>query len=79
MLYMEIFDKIKSILVKQLKVEENEIKMEASLVDDLGIDSVGLVELIVVLEDEFYLEIPEEDAQKILTVGEAVKYIQERQ
>lgn len=75
---MEIFDKIKSIIVKHSKVEEDEVKIEASLVDNLGFDSVDLVELIIALEDEFDLEIPEEDAMKILTVGEAVKYIQDR-
>ncbi len=76
---MAIIDKVKSIIVEQLGVEEEEVKMEASFVDDLGADSLDIVELVMALEEEFDLEIPDEDAEKISTVGEAVKYIQEHQ
>ena len=74
---MAIFDKIKSIIVEQLGVEEDDVKMDASFVDDLGADSLDIVELIMALEEEFDLEIPDEDAEKIRTVGDAVKYIQD--
>lgn len=76
---MAIIDKVKSIIVEQLGVEEEDIKIEASFVDDLGADSLDIVELVMALEEEFDLEIPDEDAEKIRTVGEAVKYIQEHQ
>ncbi len=76
---MAIIDKVKSIIVEQLGVEEEEVKMEASFVDDLGADSLDIVELVMALEEEFDLEIPDEDAEKIGTVGEAVKYIQDHQ
>ncbi|HPU36166.1 MAG TPA: acyl carrier protein, partial [Bacillota bacterium] len=74
---MSIIDKVKSIIVEQLGVDEEDIKMESSFVDDLGADSLDIVELVMALEEEFDLEIPDEDAEKIRTVGEAVKYIQE--
>ncbi|OPZ73837.1 MAG: Acyl carrier protein [Firmicutes bacterium ADurb.Bin456] len=76
---MAIIDKVKSIIVEQLGVEEEDIKLEASFVDDLGADSLDIVELVMALEEEFDLEIPDEDAEKIRTVGEAIKYIQEHQ
>lgn len=76
---MAIFDKVKSIIVEQLGVDEDEVKMEASFIDDLGADSLDIVELVMALEEEFDLEIPDEDAEKIRTVGEAVKYIQDHQ
>ncbi len=76
---MAIIDKVKSIIVEQLGVEEEDIKMESSFVDDLGADSLDIVELVMALEEEFDLEIPDEDAEKIRTVGEAVKYIQDHQ
>jgi len=74
---MSMYDKVKSIIVEQLGVEEEDVKMESSFVDDLGADSLDIVELVMALEEEFDLEIPDEDAEKIRTVGEAVKYIQE--
>lgn len=74
-----MFDKVKAIIVEQLSVEEDDITMESSFVDDLGADSLDIVELVMALEEEFDLEIPDEDAEKIRTVGEAVKYIQDRQ
>jgi acyl carrier protein len=79
MLIMSIIDKVKAIIVEQLGVEESEIKMESSFVDDLGADSLDIVELVMALEEEFDLEIPDEDAEKIRTVGDSVKYIQEHQ
>ncbi|MFU0801286.1 MAG: acyl carrier protein [Xylanivirga thermophila] len=69
------FDKIKAIIVDQLGVEEDEVTMEASFIDDLGADSLDIVELIMALEDEFNMEIPDEDAEKISTVGDVVEYI----
>ncbi|MHB1041810.1 MAG: acyl carrier protein [Eubacteriales bacterium] len=75
---MSLFDKVKSIIVEQLGVEAEDVKMESSFVDDLGADSLDIVELVMALEEEFDIEIPDEDAEKIRTVGEAVKYIQER-
>jgi acyl carrier protein len=74
---MSMYDKVKSIIVEQLGVEEEDVKMESSFVDDMGADSLDIVELVMALEEEFDLEIPDEDAEKIRTVGEAVKYIQE--
>ncbi|HBC92019.1 MAG TPA: acyl carrier protein [Pelotomaculum sp.] len=76
---MAIIDKVKAIIVEQLGVEEAEVKMESSFVDDLGADSLDIVELVMALEEEFDLEIPDEDAEKIRTVGDSVKYIQEHQ
>lgn len=76
---VSVTDKVKSIIVEQLGVEEDEVKLEASFIEDLGADSLDIVELVMALEEEFDLVIPDEDAEKIRTVGEAVKYIQEHQ
>ncbi len=76
---MAVFDKVKSIIVEQLGVEEAEVKTESSFIEDLGADSLDIVELVMALEEEFDMEIPDEDAEKIKTVGDAVKYIEERQ
>ncbi|ACX52094.1 MULTISPECIES: acyl carrier protein [Ammonifex] len=73
-----IFEKVKQIIVQQLGVDEEEVTMDASFVDDLGADSLDLVELMMALEEEFEMEIPDEEAEKIKTVGDAVRYIQER-
>jgi acyl carrier protein len=73
-----VFDKVKRIIVQQLGVEENEVTAEASFVDNLGADSLDLVELVMAFEEEFELEIPDEEAEKIRTVGDAVKFIQEK-
>lgn len=73
----EVFDKVKKIIVEQLSAEESEVTVEASFIEDLGADSLDIVELIMALEEEFGVEIPDEDAEKISTVGDAVKYIQE--
>lgn len=72
---MEEFNKVKSVIVDLLKTDEDSITMESSFVDDLGADSLDLVELIMGLESEFDIEIPDEDAEKIQTVGDAVEYI----
>ena len=76
---MAIEDKVKDIIAEQLGVKEEEIKPESSFVDDLGADSLDTVEVVMALEEEFGVEIPDEDAEKITTVGDAVKYIEEKQ
>lgn len=68
------FETIKSIIVDQLGVDESEVTMEASFVDDLGADSLDLVELVMAMEDEFGMEIPDEDVEGIHTVADAVNY-----
>ena len=73
----EIFDKVKEIIVEQLGVAENTVTMEASFIDDLGADSLDIVELIMALEEEFDLEIPDPDAEKIVSVSDVVDYIKE--
>ena len=70
-----VFEKVKEIVVEQLGVEEDEVTLEASFIDDLGADSLDIVELIMALEEEFDLEIPDKEAEKISTVGDAVEYI----
>jgi len=70
-----VFDKVKEIIADQLGIDEEEIVNDASFIDDLGADSLDLVELIMALEEEFDMEIPDEDAEKISTVGDAVDYI----
>ncbi|MGE5580966.1 MAG: acyl carrier protein [Bacillota bacterium] len=72
-----MFSKVKDIVVEQLGVDEEEVTEQASFVDDLGADSLDIVELVMALEEEFDLEIPDEDAEKIVTVGDAVNYIKE--
>ncbi len=74
-----VFEKVKDIIVEQLGVDEGEIAMEASFIDDLGADSLDIVELIMALEEEFDLEIPDKEAEKITTVGDAVEYIKAHQ
>ena len=69
------FDRVKAIVVEQLGVAEAEVTPEASFVEDLGADSLDVVELVMALEEEFNVEIPDEDAEKIITVNEAVKYL----
>ena len=73
----EIFEKIKNIIVEQLGVAEASITLEASFIDDLGADSLDIVELIMALEEEFDIEIPDSDAEKVVTVGDGVDYIKE--
>jgi acyl carrier protein len=74
----DIEQKVKAIIMEQLGVSEEEVKPEASFVDDLGADSLDLVELVMALEEEFGQEIPDEDAEKIVTVQDAINYINER-
>ncbi|MFB1049604.1 acyl carrier protein [Paraliobacillus sp. JSM ZJ581] len=71
----ETFDRVKKIVVDRLDVEEEKVTMEASFKDDLEADSLDVVELVMELEDEFDMEIADEDAEKIGTVGDAVNYI----
>ncbi len=73
----DIFDKVKEIIIEQLGVAESAITLEASFIDDLGADSLDIVELIMALEEEFDLEIPDSDAEKVVTVGDVVDYIKE--
>ena len=72
---MAVTDKVKGIIVEQLGVDEDEVTPDASFVDDLGADSLDTVELVMALEEEFNIEIPDEDAEKITRVKEAVDYI----
>ncbi|MEM1025670.1 MAG: acyl carrier protein [Myxococcota bacterium] len=70
-----IEDKVKAIIVEQLGISEDEVKPEASFIDDLGADSLDIVELVMAMEEEFEIEIPDEEAENIKTVGDATKYI----
>ena len=72
------YEKLKKIIVEQLGVDEGDVKPEASFVDDLNADSLDLVELIMAFEEEYVMEIPDEDAEKIQTVGAAWDYVQEK-
>jgi len=72
---MEAIDRVKKIIVDQLGVDVSKITQESSFVDDLGADSLDIVELIMAFEEEFDIEIPDEDAEKIKTVGDAIKYL----
>ena len=73
----EVFEKVKGIIVEQLGVTEETVTMEASFIDDLGADSLDIVELVMALEEEFDIEIPDADAEKVVTVGDVVDYIKE--
>jgi acyl carrier protein len=75
---MAVEEKVKSIIAEQLGVKSEEVTEEASFIDDLGADSLDTVELIMALEEEFNIEIPDEDAEKMTTVGDAVRYIEEK-
>lgn len=72
---MESIDRVKKIIVDQLGVDESKITENSSFIDDLGADSLDIVELIMAFEEEFDVEIPDEDAEKIKTVGDTVKYL----
>ncbi|MFO7637282.1 MAG: acyl carrier protein [Clostridia bacterium] len=69
------FEKVKKIIIDQLGVEESAVTMEAAFIEDLGADSLDIVELLMSMEDEFGIDIPDTDAEKIVTVGDAVNYI----
>ena len=72
-----VFEKVRDILVDQLDVEEGAVTMEASIIDDLGADSLDVVDLVMTLEEEFDTEIPDEDIENLKTVGDIVKYIED--
>ena len=73
----EVFEKVKAIIVEQLGVAETSVEMDSSFIDDLGADSLDIVELVMALEEEFDIEIPDTDAEKVVTVGDVVEYIKE--
>ena len=73
----EVLEKVKGIIVEQLGVAETAVTMEASFIDDWGADSLDIVELIMALEEEFDTEIPDADAEKVVTVGDVVDYIKD--
>ena len=73
----EIFEKVKAIIVEQLGVADTAVTMEASFIDDLGADSLDIVELVMAIEEEFDIEIPDSDAEKVVTGGDVVDYIKE--
>ncbi|MBQ8613875.1 MAG: acyl carrier protein [Ruminiclostridium sp.] len=72
-----IFEKVKSIIVDQLDVDENKVTMDANIQDDLGADSLDIVDLVMSFEDEFDMEIPDDQVENIKTVGDVVKYVEE--
>ena len=73
----EIFEKVKNIIVDLLQVSEENVTLESHFIDDLGADSLDLVELIMGIEEEFNIEIPDGEAEKVVTVGDVVEYIKE--
>jgi acyl carrier protein len=75
---MDIAEKVKEIISQQLDVDKANIKEDAAFIEDLGADSLAIVELVLAFEEQFEIDIPDEDTEKIRTVGDAVSYIQER-
>ncbi len=75
---MDVFEKVKEIIVEQLDIDESIVTMDASFINDLEADSLALVQLMMALEEEFDIEIPDEEADEISTVGDAVNYINSR-
>jgi acyl carrier protein len=74
---MALLDEVKEVVVEQLNVNPDEVKPESKFVEDLGADSLDVVELVMALEEKFDIEIPDADAEKIVTVGDAIKYIED--
>lgn len=74
-----VLDRVKKVVIEQLNVEEDQVKPEASFQQDLGADSLDTVELVMALEEEFGCEIPDEDAEKIATIQDAVNYVERNQ
>ena len=72
-----IFDKIKDIIIEQLQVEESEVNMDTNLMKDLSADSLDAVEIIMAIQDEYGIEIPDEEVEKMQTVGDLVRYVEE--
>jgi acyl carrier protein len=75
---MQLEDRVTAIIVEQLGVAREEVVPEASFIDDLGADSLDIVELVMAMEEEFDVEIPDDDAEKIQTIGDAVSYLKEK-
>ena len=75
---MNLHEKVRSIIAEQLGVKPEEVTPQASFIDDLGADSLDTVELVMALEEEFGIEIPDEEAEKLVSVGDAIKYIEEK-
>lgn len=73
-----ILEKVVELVVNQMGVEKEEVVLEASFIEDLGADSLDTVELVMALEEEFKIDVPDEDAEKLITVGDAVEYIKSR-
>lgn len=73
-----VFEKVKETLCEQLDVEEEKVTLEASIIDDLGADSLDVVDLVMSLEEEFEIEIPDEDVEHMKTVGDIVKYVEDK-
>ena len=74
---MAIIDDVKEVVVEQLSVSADEVKEDSKFVEDLGADSLDVVELVMALEEKFDIEIPDDEAEKIMTVGDAVKYVED--
>jgi acyl carrier protein len=75
---MDLDNEVKQIIIDQLNVEEGQVTPEAHFIDDLGADSLDTVELIMALEEKFDIDIPDEDAEKLVTVGKAIEYLERR-
>ena len=73
----EVFERVKKIIMEQLGTVESSVTMDASFLDDLGADSLDIVELVMALEEEFDIEIPDSDAEKVVTVGDVVDYLKD--
>lgn len=74
---MALLDDVKEVVIEQLDCDPAEVKEDSKFIEDLGADSLDVVELVMALEEKFDIEIPDEDAEKILTVGDAIKYVED--